>query len=75
LAALPHVPLLPETLRRLVLPRYMAAHVEYLASDRAHGAAELADYTVQVGDRIGQSDGGCDTVTHRLLSKMQGVAV
>jgi hypothetical protein len=49
LGRLPHVPLLQETLRRLVLPPYMAAHVEHLAADRVHGAAELAAYTVQVG--------------------------
>ena len=48
LGSLPHVPLLLETLRRLVLPRYMAVHVEHLRRDRVHGAAELADYTVQV---------------------------
>ncbi|GBF95237.1 hypothetical protein Rsub_07952 [Raphidocelis subcapitata] len=47
LPSLPHVPLLQETLRRLVLPPYMRAHVEHLAQDRAHGAAELAAYAVQ----------------------------
>ena len=45
---MPHVPLLLETLRRLVLPRYMAVHVEHLAADRVHGAAELAAYAIQV---------------------------
>ena len=42
------MPLLPETLRRLVLPPYMAVHADHLANDRVHGAAELAAYTVQV---------------------------
>lgn len=43
-----HVPLLPETVRRLLLPPYMAQHVLYLKSDRSHGAAELAAYVLQV---------------------------
>lgn len=46
---LQHVPLLPETVRRLLLPPYMATHVQYLKSDRQHGAAELAAYVLQVG--------------------------
>lgn len=45
---MPHVPLLLETLRRLVLPPYMAVHINHLATDRVHGAAELAGYAVQV---------------------------
>ncbi|KAF8071226.1 SAD2 [Scenedesmus sp. PABB004] len=44
---LPHVPLLPETVRRLLLPQYMQVHVDYLRQDRAHGAAELAAYVLQ----------------------------
>lgn len=44
---LAHVPLLPETVRRLLLPPYMASHVAYLKSDRQHGAAELAAYVLQ----------------------------
>lgn len=43
-----HVPLLPETVRRLLLPPYMATHVQYLKEDRSHGAAELAAYVLQV---------------------------
>jgi hypothetical protein len=45
---LQHVPLLPETVRRLLLPPYMAHHVQYLKADRQHGAAELAAYVLQV---------------------------
>jgi len=44
---LQHVPLLPETVRRLLLPPYMANHVQYIKSDRQHGAAELAAYVLQ----------------------------
>lgn len=43
---LQHVPLLPETVRRLLLPPYMANHVQYIKSDRQHGAAELAAYVL-----------------------------
>jgi hypothetical protein len=50
LPLLPHVPLLQETLRRVVLPQHMQAHVDHLEQDRAHGAAELAAYTVQARD-------------------------
>lgn len=45
---LQHVPLLPETVRRLLLPPYMAQHVQYLKDNRSHGAAELATYVLQV---------------------------
>jgi len=44
---LQHVPLLPETIRRLLLPPYMQTHVTYLKADRQHGAAELAGYVLQ----------------------------
>jgi hypothetical protein len=47
LAALPTVPLLSETLSRLVLPPSMQQHVDYLKNDRDHGAAQLAAYVVQ----------------------------
>lgn len=46
-----HVPLLPETVRRLLLPPYLATHVQYLKEDRQHGAAELAAYVLQVRRR------------------------
>jgi uncharacterized membrane protein len=47
LAELHHVPLLPETLRRLLLPTYMQMHVQYIKTDRQHGASELSAYVLQ----------------------------
>jgi uncharacterized membrane protein len=47
LAQLQHVPLLPETLRRLLLPPYMQMHVQYIKTDRQHGASELSAYVLQ----------------------------
>uniref|UniRef100_A0A383WBQ4 Nudix hydrolase domain-containing protein n=1 Tax=Tetradesmus obliquus TaxID=3088 RepID=A0A383WBQ4_TETOB len=47
LAQLHHVPLLPETLRRLLLPPYMQMHVQYIKTDRQHGASELSAYVLQ----------------------------
>jgi hypothetical protein len=44
---LQHVPLLPETVRRLLLPPYLQTHVSYIKADRQHGAAELAAYVLQ----------------------------
>lgn len=32
----------------MLLPPYMAHHVQYLQADRQHGAAELAAYVLQV---------------------------
>lgn len=43
---LDHVPLLPDTVRRLLLPPYMQQHVDYLKCDRQHGAAQLAAYVL-----------------------------
>lgn len=40
------MPLLPETMRRLLLPPYMQQHIDYLKEDRQHGAAQLAAYVV-----------------------------
>jgi 8-oxo-dGTP pyrophosphatase MutT (NUDIX family) len=42
LVRLPAVPSLARTLARLVLPPGLQAHVDRLAADRSHGAAELA---------------------------------
>jgi hypothetical protein len=47
LAQLQHVPVLPETLRRLLLPPYMQMHVQYIKTDRQHGASELSAYVLQ----------------------------
>lgn len=43
----PAVPLLADTLERLLLSDSQAAHCRRLAEDRAHGAAELAQWAVQ----------------------------
>lgn len=68
-----HVPLLPETVRRLLLPPYMAHHVQYLKADRQHGAAELAAYVLQVcadtcGSRAWEATCVCVCVQFRVLS-------
>lgn len=46
ISQLQHVPLLPETVLRLLLPPYMQQHVDYLTTDRQHGAAQLAAYVL-----------------------------
>ncbi len=48
LEELPTVPLLPETLLRVVLPAHLQKHVDALEADREHGAAELAEQVLQV---------------------------
>jgi hypothetical protein len=47
LCGLPHVPLLPETLSRVLLPPSLQQHLDYLVQDREHGAAQLAAYVVE----------------------------
>jgi hypothetical protein len=41
-ASLDHVPLLPKTLERVLLPAHLQRHLEAFRKDRSHGAAELA---------------------------------
>ncbi|KAI8467982.1 MAG: hypothetical protein J3K34DRAFT_471205 [Monoraphidium minutum] len=71
LGALPHVPLLLETLRRVALPRYMAVHVEHLAADRVHGAAELAEYTLQAFGVVAAYELEGDATQHKELDAVQ----
>lgn len=71
LGKLPHVPLLQETLRRLVMPPYMAAHVDHLASDRVHGAAELAAYAVQAFGVVAAYEMKGSVQQHRDLDTQQ----
>jgi hypothetical protein len=47
LCGLPYVPLLPETLSRVLLPPSLQHHLDYVAQDREHGAAQLAAYVVE----------------------------
>lgn len=52
LPCLSHVPLLPETLGRVVLPQYMQCHVDSLVANRYSGAAELAQMVLQMMDAV-----------------------
>jgi translation initiation factor 2B subunit (eIF-2B alpha/beta/delta family)/8-oxo-dGTP pyrophosphatase MutT (NUDIX family) len=62
LAALPHVPLLPETLERVLSRNFKAVHeLEEILKDRASGAAQLADAALEA---LGRAWYGEMVLTH-----------